>query len=521
VNLNLPDLLATAGLKNLNGSVNLVLDTKAPSGSLLIAAGSVDQRNNYVFEVIPRGIEEGASRSLSYWSTGSGDDTMVTLWNPADEPQDLVFTLFYNGGHYLYPIHLEPHATQMFNISEIANMGVPDSEGSIVPAAIHQGSAELSGSLGEQEHILVSMDAGTYNVRKAICSIYCQSCNGVIGTSTIASPFAVAVNGQTQETFYENWNTGSQYNDTNSSTWSSDNTNIATVQTGLVHGVSAGSANVSARYIYNEPQYTSYWCEQAWWSCPLYYTTPSSGAQGNVIQITSIDPQIAMIGSNSVQITINGGGFGTSPTVNLPTGFTWTGQGPTSTRIVVTVNIGFNAPVGNNSLSVSANGATSNSVTFTVNGPHKMVVQQGGDVIGQATNNPSAQSRFVTYQVQNVDSTPAASIPIAENISLTGWNCNQADPGDTTAHCNAQFHTSSNGILTDEWSMYTGYTPAGCGKNITDHWQWCGPTGSNPPAPNPGITFGTLSGWVHTVDSRINGYTNPPTPMPGGFVIVP
>jgi hypothetical protein len=34
-------------------------------------------------------------RSKYYWSTGNGDDTLVTLWNPADEPQDLVFTLFW------------------------------------------------------------------------------------------------------------------------------------------------------------------------------------------------------------------------------------------------------------------------------------------------------------------------------------------------------------------------------------------------------------------------------------------
>ncbi len=73
----------------------------------------------------------------------------------------------------------------------------------------------------------------------------------------------------------------------------------------------------------------------------------------------------------------------------------------------------------------------------------------------------------------------------------------------------------------DEWDMYTGYTPAGCGQNITDHWQWCGPANSNPPAPNPGITFGTLIGWVHTASTQINGYTNPPTPMPNYFAIYP
>jgi hypothetical protein len=43
---------------------------------------------------------------------------MVTIWNPADEPQDFVFTLSFDGGHYRMPVHLEDRATHTFNISE-------------------------------------------------------------------------------------------------------------------------------------------------------------------------------------------------------------------------------------------------------------------------------------------------------------------------------------------------------------------------------------------------------------------
>ncbi|MGB8472554.1 MAG: hypothetical protein WCE61_00560, partial [Candidatus Acidiferrum sp.] len=53
VNLNAPALLAEAGLKDFNGSVNLILDTKAQAGGLLMSSGSVDQKNTYVFEVMP------------------------------------------------------------------------------------------------------------------------------------------------------------------------------------------------------------------------------------------------------------------------------------------------------------------------------------------------------------------------------------------------------------------------------------------------------------------------------------
>jgi hypothetical protein len=86
----------------------------------------------------------------------------------------------------------------------------------------------------------------------------------------------------------KDWNTGSQYNDTSNSTWTSSATSVATVQKGLVQGVSAGSVSVGASYPYDEPQYTSYWCEGSSWSCPLYVTTPQGSAPGTVQRPTSL-----------------------------------------------------------------------------------------------------------------------------------------------------------------------------------------------------------------------------------------
>jgi len=82
--LALPELLSAAGLKNFQGNFNLVFDTNGPQGALLMASGSVDQSNTYVFEVVPRGIGESASRGLQYWSTANGDDTMVTVCLESD-----------------------------------------------------------------------------------------------------------------------------------------------------------------------------------------------------------------------------------------------------------------------------------------------------------------------------------------------------------------------------------------------------------------------------------------------------
>jgi hypothetical protein len=152
VNLNAPALLTAAGLKNYNGSANLVLAISAQAGALVMNSGSVDASNTYVFEVVPHGVVESSGKAISYWSTANGDDTMFTLWNPADEDQDLVFTLYFLGGHYAYPIHLLARATRTFNVSEISGSAIPDAEGNVVPAGIREGSAEITGARRATAH---------------------------------------------------------------------------------------------------------------------------------------------------------------------------------------------------------------------------------------------------------------------------------------------------------------------------------------------------------------------------------
>lgn len=124
--MDIPAMLTAVGLKNFSGSISLVFDIQGDPTGLLMAGGSVDQKYSYVFGVVPRGVKASAAKSLSYWSIGNGDDTMITLWNAADEAQDLVFRLMFTGGHYDFPISLGPRATQMFNISEIVRSQVPD-----------------------------------------------------------------------------------------------------------------------------------------------------------------------------------------------------------------------------------------------------------------------------------------------------------------------------------------------------------------------------------------------------------
>jgi hypothetical protein len=250
-NLGLSFLLSQIGLNEYNGSFNLQLNSQGQSGALLAATGSVDEKNTYVFAVAPEGIAESQAKSISYWSTSNGDDTMVAVWNPSDEDQDFIFTLYFVGGHYGYPIHLGPRATRTFNVSEIVQNPTPDAEGNLVPTLMRQGSLEISGAEGEAQHILVAFSAATYNVQKATCGgDHCRECTGPIGDELIDYGFNLPMSGTKQQNFYLRYTGGSTYDVTTRSTWTSSASDIAsvTVNGGLVSGVSNGTLDLTADY---------------------------------------------------------------------------------------------------------------------------------------------------------------------------------------------------------------------------------------------------------------------------------
>jgi hypothetical protein len=363
MSLDLPGLLAAAGQINFNGSINLILETTAQPGDLALSAGSVDGRNTYVFDVIPRALTESAARSIPYWSTANGDDTMVTLWNPADEDQDLTYTLFFSGGHYNYPIHLAPRTTRSFNISEITRIAIPDADGNIIPAGIREGSAEIAGILGENQHILVSMGTGIYNVDKAICNApTCETCQGIVSSSLTDNPFYVPLSSTKQEHLYMQWSGGLQYDLTNSSTWTTSNSSVAQVNNGVVTGVSLGSVSITAHTLYTEPPYIPNYCYMTGnGACPT--GGPVSGSATGTVPdstptITGINPSDWVAGTNQ-SVTLQGQYFGTNaPTLSFSpsVGISYTLSSYNDTTIVALVTVASGTPNEQVTVSVTNNG---------------------------------------------------------------------------------------------------------------------------------------------------------------------
>jgi len=171
---------------------------------------------------------------------------MITIWNPADEAQDFVFTLLFSGGSYKYPIPLGPRATRTFIISEIIHNQIPDADGNVIPSTVHEGSAKISGSRAEHERILVGIAVGVYNVQKATCAPQCTKCDTSDFGELELDPFALGVGGKTAEKLVVMTSSGTVLNASASATWNSSDTTVATVSAGTVTGVKARTFTLSA-----------------------------------------------------------------------------------------------------------------------------------------------------------------------------------------------------------------------------------------------------------------------------------
>jgi hypothetical protein len=243
-NVDLEGLLEANGLKNINAGLTLSLGVSGVPGGLLAAIGSVDQSGDYVFEVEPHPVSSSLSKSLCFFEVGQGADTMVSLWNHSDQPEDLLATLFFEGGHYKLPVHLASKQSAMFNVLEIIKAHSPDADGNTIPSSVTRGSAVISGPQDETQKIDVSINAATFSVRAATCDPICQQCMGFDGIFIEPDSLSLAVGDSQSVEVIGNYSTGYQQQ-----VWaalSSSDESVATVSGDTITAVGGGVADITA-----------------------------------------------------------------------------------------------------------------------------------------------------------------------------------------------------------------------------------------------------------------------------------
>jgi|SRR5450432_3035003 len=494
-NLDVPALLAHAGLGTFNGSVNLILEAEGNPRSLLLASGSVDRRNTYVFQVFPRGVQESQGKAISYWSTAKGDDTMVTLWNPADESQDYIFSLAFVGGHYRLPVHLEARATRMFNISEIIANQIPDDEGNVIPPTVKEGSARVAGSHADNEEILVAVDVATYNVRKATCTYYCISCDGEV-LAFVDSPFAIAKGGTKQLTFYAKDNRGYQYS-IGGGTWSTSNSAVAAVgsSTGMATGVLPGGVTMSA-YTNNIAVYNSYYCQYDPY-CP-YNGYASGGGGGNVLQVTNVSPSPLVLGTSGT-LTISGQGFASllSPAVlfdassGISTGIPIVGSDSQMT-VSYQVTCAAFTTLQNLQIGSSADGGI-NGVPWVEN---VVLPSPPGATIKLGANTISGTQPVVVGQQMALSA--SVSLPACTSISSQQWTTTGAPVGGYSPSSTSGSVTPLPPSTGSTYKFYWAYPSNG--KNATYQYTMSG-GGSSVSSPVATVTFNVAGPAVSAIST--------------------
>jgi hypothetical protein len=486
-----------------DGIGHLSVAFNGKNSDLLFDVGSVDQSKNYVFPVVPSIEAPTTSKIFCYWSLEEGTSTMISVWNYADKSQDATLMLYYgSGGQYKIPIHLEPRQTYNLDLMMLVHNRVPDADGKELPEDVGSGSAELVGPKGELDPMTVVVSASTYNVREATCWPVCTNCGGVVAVSV--PNYQVSVNRTVQATATVTTGSGIEY--MQGGDWTIGNPSIANVSSGgIVGGLAAGSTSLDFTIYAPSGSFQCYYSAEE--MCESYFWGGSGSVSVSPI-IYNISPSVVTFGSGGVPITISGAGFGTSATVNLPTGVVGSGQSTTPNQITLTLTPQNGIQLGSGgSISVTAVQQKSNLIGETLDGPYSMLVI--GDVQFTCIHCQTTKERDVTYQVKNYLNTNAGSVPICEIPVISNWTCNNGSPSPNFAACPGTASTASNGQFTDGWTFGPSgdyLTPTGCGVSVDDRWYW---TPSSPTR-----DMGHLYGAVYTNQVVENG-TYPPQTMIG------
>jgi hypothetical protein len=494
-----------------------------PPGSVEAQVSSIESGGNLVVDSHVQNEGNGwASSGANPWRLDEDTESVLFLTNESEKPARIGFKVSTDSSapYYLTKLQLNPHETRALDMRKLRDAQQPDFKNHKIPAAATNGIV-----------MWVRLDKLRVMGHMMVVQHHQDIASGILPVCPCPLSYDPGLNYLTPETldlllgetldftfygaFQDCYDNIYYYDEDDWADWTSEYPDIATVNSsGAVTGQSAGTTRITAEFSDYDYTYNS--------SCPETLVPGGGGGTANVMpHITSISPTYAMVGSNAVEIWIKGQGFASSATVNLPSGFTLTqGQGAcdvlSPTQIAICVDISVNTTIQSVNFSVTNNPGTSNNVAFTADGPNYMEVTS--DVIASSPNcgSWSGQCRSTTYQVYNKSTNLPGTIYIGENFTASNNTCTPT-PTFAPASCNSQYYTSSNSVFTDDWSLLgSGYSPAGCGVSVVDHWQWCG-TG----APTTPHTFGTLTGSINTSSATINGYTLPPNPMPAGFIINP
>jgi hypothetical protein len=492
------DLTGLRGDPDLQNTFEVVSDQ--PPGEVFDNVFSKSETGIRVVELPGKDLDNSHNAGNHPWTVADGTDSTILLFNETTATED--FPVLVSSGQTVWSkkYSLAPLATKAIDINEVIADQVKDDKGSVLPHGLESGEANwyVTPQFGGTGRVLQSNRA-----QNSARSFSCGEHSVIIGADFYPNDTSES-DGQTNDfgeveaqfglTEDSGGCSGDYVGDGDAEYyfWSSLNTSIATISGAAngssvsVEGMSPGTASIEGNV---EDADSGDYCESG--TEAQMTVTPS---------ITSISPSTVLIADTGTSVTITGTGFGTSPTLNLPTGVSPSGQSATNTQITVTLTASGSATVGNSNITVTVSGQTSNTKQLVLDGPYQMEVT--GDTSGPCSGCTSTIQRSVSYQAKNFSGSNAGIATFCEVPSPTSWNCSQGQPGVTANSCPSNGYDSYDGTFIDSWTLGSnGYTPTGCGLNISDPWYWA--------YTSPNTPIGTPAGFIHTNAIEIDGVTTP------------
>lgn len=452
--LDFHSILGTLSLENLSGSANLSFSFTGHAGELVLAAGSVDETGNYVFAVEPEGVAKSYAKTGAYWLVANGFDTVYSLWNPTSNAQDFVATFYYadGSGKYQLPVHLDPQASTMIDMVMLIETGQPDPNGNVIPATVHQGSVVFESAKGKGQWMTLVVSGAVFNPQTATCGTSCTTCCGYSGFTIGPSPFYCLVNASVQCNATASYCDGSTT--TFSASWSSDNTAVATVgsSTGLVTGVSPGTANITATFPFMVV-YTGTICSGGGApSCPA--ANPGAGAQETTTPSVSISgpvyvPLVASGASGPNQVSLTSDVNPPGGTYQWSTSSTKVTLSSTSGTTTTVTSVSPSGSIGDVTITLSYCYTTcaSASTFMTVQQPSQLSV--ASNISSGAASCSAGQSgpdRQLYWQVQDQFGGSIQFVNMPQSDSIAAQGANGCNPPGNTNGCNVAGFAISSGF---------------------------------------------------------------------------
>ncbi len=448
-------ILEPLGLARMSGSANLTLSYTGRAGDLGVAAGSIDQTASYVFGVLSQQVMQTQSKEVPYWTVANGFDTMFALWNPTDEAQDIVAIFYYGdgSGQYKLPLHLEAEGSAMIDMAQLVANGRPDADGNLFPTTVRAGSVVFQSRKGFAAPMNLSINAATFNAELGTCLQHCICCTGISSLSVTPNPCDMVVGASMSATATEKYNNGTTSNVTSSMNWSSNNTAVCTVQTkgstspGLVHGVSAGSATISASGSFTRPGQVCGVGTLTWVTIIVAATATANVAYLTCGAATRGSSLTCQINNLPTGATISNWKFtdGTNTVTTSSTGSSWSGTAVQSGTVSVTVASGGQSPSLSSAWTVNARSGWA----FTAVSANKVP-------------NGSAVCLDPATVVTLASPPPAPSG--GSNETVLGYSCLTVEYGFTAA--------TVSGGPNDQYKYVASVSATNPSKNIATTFNW-------------------------------------------------